>query len=159
NTVENGFLNEFQVAQANLLINRKTSPTSNDFGNHGLPGQGPVPILSTALGTTVDATTATQLINGSAGSAASGIATNQGRTTNLTKGGYPANLFVVDPTVAGGGPFILANGGSSFYDAFQLDYRKRMTSGFAFQVNYAFSKSLVNGSSNSAIDNVSYTTL
>jgi hypothetical protein len=159
NTVENGFLNEFKVADANLLINRQTSPNSNDFGNKGLPGQGPVPILSTALGTTNDATTATQLINGSAGSAASGIATNAGRMANLTKAGYPANLFVVNPTVAGGGPFILANGGSSFYDAFQLDYRKRMTAGLTVQVNYAFAKSLVNGSSNSAIDNVSYTTL
>ena len=159
NIFENGFLNEFKIAQANLAINRLTAPTSNDFGNKGLPGQGAVPILTAALGTTNDATTATQLINGSAGSTAGGIATNATRMANLTKLGYPVNMFVVNPTIAGGGPFILANGGSSFYDALQLEYRKRMSSGFSIQGSYTFAKSLVNGSSNSAIDNVSYTTL
>jgi hypothetical protein len=159
NTVENGFLNEFKVAQANLAINRLTNPNSNDFGNKGLSGQGPVPILSAALGTTNDATTATQLTNGSAGSAASGISSNAGRLANLAKAGYPANMFVVNPTIAGGGPFILANGGSSFYDAGQIEFRKRLSSGNTIQGSYSFSKSLVDGSSNSSIDNVSYTTL
>ncbi len=159
NIFENGFLDEFKVAQQNLSINRLTNSNSNDFGNHGLPGQGNVPILSTALGTTNDATTANQLVNGSAGSAAQGIATNTTRMANLTKAGYPANLFVVNPTVAGGGPFILANGGSSFYDAGQLEFRRRLSKGLSVQGSYAFSKSLVNGASNSSIDNVSYTTL
>src|SRR5581483_9102050 len=56
NIFENGFLKEFLAAQQNLAIAQKTTPTSNNFGNQGLPGQVAVPILSTALGTTTDPT-------------------------------------------------------------------------------------------------------
>jgi hypothetical protein len=171
NIFENGFLNEFKIAQNNLTIARGGNITQNtgvvNFGNQGLPGQQAIPILQTALGTTSDSTTASQLMLGSAGSTASGIATNSGRIGNLTSsaskacngGPCPLNMFLVNPTVGGGNAFILDNGGSSFYDAFQLEVRKRLASGLQLQGSYVFSKSIANGAVNSSIDNVSYTTL
>jgi hypothetical protein len=68
-------------------------------------------------------------------------------------------MFVVNPTIAGGGPFLLDNAGSSFYDAAQIEIRRRLVSGLQFQASYVFSKSIANGSTSSSIDNVSYTTL
>ena len=97
NIFENGYLQQFQIAQKNLTIARggniNNTSLSNNFGNQGLPGQQNIPIISTALGTTTDATTATYLLLGQAGTAANAIATNQTRLNNLTAAGYPVNLF------------------------------------------------------------------
>jgi len=171
NIFENGFLNEFRIAQNNLTIARGGDITKNtgvvNFGNTGLAGQQNVPILQTALGTTSDVTTAGYLMLGQAGTSASSIATNAARIGNLTAatskacngGPCPINMFVVNPTVAGGGPFVLDNGGSSAYNALQVEARKRLATGLQFQASYVFAKSLANGALNSAIDNVSFTTL
>src|SRR3990172_2210394 len=43
NIFENGFLNEFKAAQANLSINQAAGVTS--FANRGLPGQVNLPIM------------------------------------------------------------------------------------------------------------------
>ncbi len=163
NIFENGFLNEFQTAQNNLTIARGGNIKSNlgvtNWGNQGLPGQQAVPIMQTAIGNTTDTTTAGYLLLGQAGTSASSIATNAGRMANLTAAHYPVNLFVVNPTVAGGNAFVLDNGGSSFYNAAQVEVRRRLTTGLQFQASYVFSKSIANGATNSSIDNVSYTTL
>ncbi|MBS1859375.1 MAG: carboxypeptidase regulatory-like domain-containing protein [Acidobacteria bacterium] len=154
NVIENGFLNEFQIAQNNLRIARGGDITRNtgvvNFGNTGLAGQQAVPILQTALGTTSDTTTATYLMMGQAGSSANSIATNAGRMNNLTKAGYPANFFVVNPTVGGSGAYLVNNDGSSFYDALQLELRRRFSAGLQLQASYSFSKSLANGPTNSS---------
>ena len=50
NIFENGFLSEFQTAQNNLNIARGTNPTSNNFGNGGLPGQKPYAPAAAARG-------------------------------------------------------------------------------------------------------------
>src|SRR5262249_55786843 len=78
NTVENGFATEFQNAYNNLLIARQTSPTSNNFGNQGLPGQKAIPILVAGLGTTCcnDQATATNLVLGQVGTLAGNNAGN-----------------------------------------------------------------------------------
>lgn len=171
NVFENGFLNEFQIAQNNLTIARGGDITKNtgvtNWGNQGLAGQRNVPIMQTAIGNTTDTTTAGQLMLGQAGSTASGIATNLGRMNNLTGtkstacngGPCPVNMFLVNPTVGGGNAFILANGGSSFYDAMQVELRRRISAGLQFQASYVLGKALANGATNSSIDNVSYTTL
>ena len=78
NIFENGFLNQFKIAQQNLAIAQAKTPSSVNFGNQGLPGQANVPILSTALGTNSDTTTATYLERGEAGASAYAIATNLG---------------------------------------------------------------------------------
>jgi hypothetical protein len=153
NIVENGFLNEFKVAQNNLRIARggditKTSVTNN-WGNQGLAGQGPVPILQTAIGNTTDLTTATYLMMGQAGSSANSLSNNSTRMSNLTKAGHPANLFVVNPTVAGASANIETNNGSSYYDALQIEMRRRMSQGVSVQGSYVWSKSMINGAGSS----------
>lgn len=162
NIFESGFLNEFLIAQNNLRIARGgniyDTSKGNNWGNAGLPGQLPTPMLQTALGNTTDSTIASQLMLGQAGSAANSIATNSGRLNALTAstskacngGPCPANLFMVNPTVASGGSFVETNDGTSFYDALQVEVRRRMSRGVTFQGSYAFSKSLANGPANSS---------
>jgi len=130
NIFENGFLNEFKVAQNNLAIARGGNINNNvsviNFGNQGLPGQQNIPILQTAIGTS-DSTTAQQLMLGQAGSTASAIQGTLSRLQALQKAGYPANIFVVNPNV--NNAFVLDNQGSSFYDAFQVEFRRRLSHG------------------------------
>ncbi len=156
NIFENGFLNEFQIAQNNLKIARGGSLYQNtgvvNFGNQGMAGQQNVPILQTAIGTSSDSTTAGYLMNGQAGSSANSIATNATRMANLRAAGYPANMFVVNPDVAGGGAFLLTNNGASFYNALQVEVRRRMASGFTIQGSYVWGKALARGSTNSSTD-------
>ncbi len=159
NLVENGFLKEFYVAQNNLFINRGCSgwwnncakPTNNSFANAGLPGQGPIPIIQTAFGTS-DTTFADYLRQNRPGNLANSIATNTTYMGRLVTAGYPANMFFVNPKVPSGGSYLVYNGGSSFYDAMQIDLNRRMTSGLLFQASYTWGKSLANGAMNSLYD-------
>jgi hypothetical protein len=171
NIFENGFLDQFRVAQNNLRIarggdiNRNTN--INNWGNQGLAGQANVPILQTAIGNTTDATLANQLWLGQAGGAANGIATNAGRLGNLTGptsracngAPCPVNLFQVNPTVGSGGSFVETNDGSSYYDALQIELRRRMSRGLALQGSYVFGKSLANTATSSSTSVAQPTTL
>jgi len=162
NIFENGFLNEFQTAANNLAIARGgniTSQTTNNYGNQGLPGQKPVPIIQTAVGNTTDTTTATYLMLGQAGSLANSIATNVARMTSLTGAGYPANFFLVNPSVNNGGSYVLNNSGSSYYNAGVVEVRRRISSGVQFQASYTYAKALANGSTSSSSDFSTPTTL
>lgn len=153
NIVENGFRNDFLIAQNNLRIARGGDIARNtnvtNFGNTGLAGQQNVPILQTALGTTTDTTIASNLMLGQAGTAAAAIANNATRMGNLTRANYPVNMFYVNPTVINSGAFIVTNDGSSFYDALQVEVRRRMSAGMSIQGSYVFAKSLANGPTNS----------
>jgi hypothetical protein len=151
NIFENGFLQEFEVAQQNLAIAQKSNPNSINFGNQGLPGQGPVPILSTALGTTTDTTYATYLQQGQAGAAAHDIAINSTRMAALVKAGYPQNLFMVNPYV-NNPSYLLMNGGNSTYDSLQVILRRRFTSGLSVQGSYVFAKALTNMNASASDD-------
>jgi hypothetical protein len=142
NIFENGFVDEFKIAQANLNLARQTNPNSTDFG--GAAGMRPIPIIQTALGFVSDTTFATYLQRGQAGSFANDIAFNSTRMGNLTRAGYPANFFTVNPTVVNGGAFLLTNAGNSTYNALQLELRRRMSTGFQVQGSYVWSKSLSN---------------
>lgn len=141
NIFENGFLNEFKIAQANLALARAATPTSNQYA--GLAGQQALPIISTALGTNTDSTSATLIAQGQAGTLANNIATNATRMSNLTKAGRPANFFQVNP-LAGGGSFDEINGGKSFYNGLQLELRRRMSHGLLVQGSYVWSHSITN---------------
>ena len=144
NIFENGFLNEFKVAQNNLAIAQRTNPNSTNFGNQGLPGQAGLPIMTAAGISTNDTTFATNLQRGQAGTFANSIATTASRMTNLRNAGYAANLFTVNPTTVNSGSFLVTNGGSSTYNALQVEMRRRMASGLLVQGSYAWSKSITN---------------
>jgi len=156
NTVENGFATQFAQAQNNLAIANGLTVsqliatqqsgtgiklTSNNYSNQGLPGQVAVPIITTAIGSNTDQTTATYLAEGQAGASANAIATNATRMAALTKAGYPINLFQVDPN-NGGGATEETNRNSSTYNSGQAEVRRRLAAGLQMQFTYAFSKSL-----------------
>jgi hypothetical protein len=61
--------------------------------------------------------------------------------------------------VYGGSSWILTNGGSSFYDALQIDLNRRMSSGLLFQLSYTWAKALANGAMSSTTASNQPTTL
>jgi hypothetical protein len=155
NIFENKFIDEFKVAQSNLAIANgipvsafpftpSAALRTNNFGNAGLPGQQALPMITAAGVPTNDVTFATNLLRGQAGTFGNSIATNATRMNNLTRAGYPVNTFLVNPTVVGGGAWLVANGGSSTYNALQIELRRRMAKGLLVQGSYAWSKSLSN---------------
>jgi hypothetical protein len=155
NIFENRFLDEFKVAQNNLAIANgipvsafpftpAATLRSNNFGNQGLAGQQALPIMTAATVPTNDPTFAANLLRGQAGTFANSIATNATRMTNLTRAGYPINFFVVNPTSLTAGAYLVRNGGSSTYNALQIEMRRRMAKGLLVQGSYAWSKSLSN---------------
>jgi hypothetical protein len=162
NTISNGYITQFQEAQNNLAIARGGNIYNNtniiNFGNQGLPGQVNIPMISTALGTTSDSTTAGYLTLGQAGTAANAIATNTTRMASLTAAGYPVNLFQVNP-LGGGSANLLTNNGSSYFDAFQVEARHRLAKGFTITGSYQFAKNLADGATSSSYDTSSATTL
>jgi len=166
NIFNNGFLADFLTAQNNLMIARNTPGTGNNlgpaainFGNQGLPGQQNLNIIGTALGTTTDTTTANNLIYNQVGTLAANIAGNVGRMGNLTKVGFPANLFQVNPITAGASVFLLTNQYSSYYDAGQVEIRRRLAAGLQVDGSYVYSKALSIGATNSSIDNQQLNTI
>jgi hypothetical protein len=167
NIFENGFLDEFRIAQDNLRIARAANPSSNQFG--GLAGQRPIPLISTALGTTNDSAFATTIARGEAGRLASNIAFNTTRMNNLmnaglipfttlSNGARVSNFFIVNP-LATGGSFLVVGDGHSTYNAMQVDFRRRFSRGLLFDASYTWAKSLTNMFTNSSVVFAQPTTL
>ena len=163
NIIENGFLNDFNIARNNLAIangvsvaglSTLTALKSTNWGNTGLAGQQNLNIISQAYGNTTDSTAASNLWLGQAGTLANNIAANATRMAALRKANpsVPANFFVTNPDVISGGAFILDNSGSSTYNSAQVEFRQRLSKGLQMQASYVYSKSLGNGSTNSATD-------
>ena len=146
NIFENGFLNEFKIAQSNLAIARASSPGSNVYA--GLPGQGPLPVISLAIGANNDVTTATQIAQAQAGALANAIATNTTRMARLIAAGKPANFFQVNPGITSGASLLEVNGGDSHYNGLQLELRRRMSKGLLLQGSYVWSHAISNEFSN-----------
>jgi hypothetical protein len=145
NIYENGFLTEWNNAYNNLTIARQANPGSTNFGNQGLPGQVDIPFIQTAYGRTSSPTFAYYLAHNAPGRYASVFSYADPYLSNWMNAGYPANFFIVNPAVSGGGSFIVGNWGSSSYDALQVEFRRRLTHGVMFTGSYVFSKSLSDG--------------
>jgi len=154
NVIESGFLKEFQAAQNNLNIctaNRAACTGSATgalrFDNRALPGQVNTPIMTAAFAGTTGFTSSTFVTNlqqGTAGSFANSLATNNLYMPNVVKAGYPANLFQASPNASVGGAWLLQNGAFSNYHSLQVEVRRRMSAGLLMNVNYVFSKGLSN---------------
>ena len=189
NILENNFLKEFQNARSNLVICSATSGCSTGFADAGLAGQVPLPVITEAFtGSPTGSQTnknfksgtfITELNNQLAGSFANSLAGSLSFMCNLagtgasgfpaaecpgtappagTAGTVPKNFFRVNPD-ATGGAFALYNGGQSTYNALQLVFRRRLTSGLQFEANYAFSKSLTNQYASSSSSFFQFSTL
>ena len=169
NTIENGFANEFRLAQQNLVAN-KAAGRGNNFRYFG-PGTGTSP-LPTMLGFFTGDSAAVRDPNVAANYSSSAFASTTlvpllvpgsnnvlGFANQLSvaganapsgipfflngiSAGIPANYFVANPDAMLVGAFLTDNGGHTWYDALTLEVRRRLSAGLLLQANYTFSKSM-----------------
>jgi hypothetical protein len=165
NIVENGFLDEFRAAQANLQANLAAGRGAN-FRYFG-PGTGtsPLPIYLAYL-SGIPASQAGDPSNyGSSLFANSNFVnplntwnpnpftpastnSNAGlygspvRRANALAAGLPANFFVANPDKLDGA-VMTGNGGKSRYHSLQLELRRRLHNGLQYNMNYAFGNMLI----------------
>lgn len=168
NITENGFINEFKLAQQNLLLNIQhgCGNTFRYFGaaptgaNAACTGTSPLPTIvryfsgnvnpNNAASYTSSNFSSTTFVNplfpnnANARGFAQSLYGDAGRRANAAAAGLPANLFVANPNVIGNGAFIVDNGGHTWYDSLQIEVRRRMARGLLIQGSYTFSKSLSN---------------
>jgi len=161
NTKENGFLDEFRLAQANLRANIAAG-LGNTFAYTGAAGTSPLPIFAGAYNAVSKANAGNPavytgsnwtnttflgflaLYQPNPGGFASTNTTNGliGNSTfrqNLITAGYPANLFIANPDKIGGA-FIRGNGGGTRYDSLQVELRRRLSKGLLVEGNYVLGK-------------------
>jgi hypothetical protein len=164
NIIENGFLNEFRLAQENLRVNIANG-RGNTFAYTGLPGTSPLPIYLAYLngvgaaqaGNTAMYTggswSSTNFTNPLArfnpnpytpasDSANSGLFGTPERRANALRAGLAENFFVVNPGLLDGAN-IRTNLGFSHYDALQIDVRRRLSQGLQVQASYAYGDTYV----------------
>jgi hypothetical protein len=153
NIFENGFLTEFQHAQANLAINAANG-IPNSFVNSSLPGQYALPIMTDAGVGFTNGTFLNYLRNGRAGEFASSLAGDPFYLCNLIGGanfspcgsnpgaGYPINFFQANPFNAGKGGELMSDAGWGNYHALQVDWRQKYWRGMQLNVNYTWSHTL-----------------
>ncbi len=156
NIFENGFLNEFKIAQENLRLARVANPASNNFGPQAaVAGTRPIPVIAAGLNTTNDAAFAATVTRGLAGSLANTIATNNASMTRLMNAGLVSfttlsngtrvsNHFFLNPIAGAGGSFLVTNGGHTTYNALQVELRRRMSKGLLIDGSYTWAKSITN---------------
>ena len=158
NIGENGFFEEFQLAQQNLQANIASGRGAN-FRYFG-PGTGtsPLPIFVAYFSGRTDANNAGT--SGAYGSSlfssstfvnelarfdpdptgmANSLDADAARRQNALNAGLPSNFLVTNPAYLGGADFI-GNGGYTKYHSAQFEVRKRLSHGLQFNANYVFGK-------------------
>jgi hypothetical protein len=168
NITNNGFLNEFRKAQANLQANIAAGRGST-FAYTGAPGTSPLPIFLAYLngrpnGQAEDATTYTGASWTNATFLgflaaynpnpfgfmcnAAGGCTNTNNTngfigsptfrSNAAAAGLPANFFLANPDMLNGA-YLTSNNGGTRAHSLQFEFRKRLSHGLAFNTSYTWS--------------------
>jgi Carboxypeptidase regulatory-like domain len=162
NIVENGFLDEFRLAQQNLFANISAGRGST-FRYFG-PGSGtsPLPIYlayfsGIPMGRAGDPSLYTSALFGSTNFTnplarfnpqpftPAGVNSNTGldgdptRRANARTAGLPVNFFRANPDLMGGA-FIRGNGGGTSYNAVELELRRNWSHGLYFRTSYTFGK-------------------
>ena len=163
NIVENGWIEEFRKAQANLYANMAANKGRTFRYDSTVPGTQPLPTIlaylspnkldpnvssnytSSVLGSTqAGVFTNTSYVNylnnynpnpGSLASAMYGDATRRGWAIG---NGLPANFFVMNPDVSNA--YVYKNGGGSMYDSMVVELRRRMSKGLLVQASYTWAK-------------------
>jgi hypothetical protein len=175
NTLENGFLNQFQAAQRNLALNQAAGRGAT-FANNGLPGQAATPIFASAFNGLTPAqgfanTTFISLLqSGQAGGMANQMAQNATYFCNMVgtsfspcagratgPGPYPINFFQVNPYVATAN--LVSSNSFSSYNGLQIELRQRTWHGLTLNANYAWSHSFTDRFIKSDTNAVNFTTL
>lgn len=148
--INNGFLSDFQRAQANLALTGTTAfcdPATVtgcqalSLFRSGAIGTGPL-VVGTAL---TAATFNTQLRNGTVADLAQLFVTNNlnNHPTFASPGNTPFVRFYPNPNT--GLITLMTNDASYNYNSLQLDLRRRFTGGVLLGANYTWSKNLTNG--------------
>jgi hypothetical protein len=182
NLIENGFLNEFKLAQANLTANIAAGKGST-FAYTGAPGTSPLPTILGYFGGSTAAndlkaytpkavadlfsnTTFTNLLflnNADPNNFAFNLFNNATRRQNANNAGIAANFFVVNPnklgTTAGSGAFLVDNGNWTKYNSLTVELRRRLSKGLLVQGSYSFAKAQTNYYASSAAVAKNYVTL
>src|SRR5262249_27464897 len=159
---DNGFLNEFKAAQANLqanLVNGRGA-TFAYFGSG--TGTSPLPIylayfsaVNSANAGNAALYTSTSFTNSNfvnplvlygsnpftpAGTNANaGLSGDPTRRANALAAGLPANFFLANPDATGGAN-VTGFGGYTQYNSVQLQFRRRLSQGLQLDASYAFGK-------------------
>ena len=165
NVTSNGFLSEFLLAQANLIANNNSgiAARKGSFAYFGAgTGTNPLPIFlaylqglaptpanasiaanysATSLWTNTAFTNVMVPVNSNPSSAAGSIFATASLRANGITAGLPANFFVVNPGMPSGA-FIYENSAASYYDALQIELRRRLSKGLLVQGSYTFSKAI-----------------
>lgn len=163
NVIENGFLNEFKLAQQNLEANIAAGRGSN-FRYYGQgTGTSPLPIIlayfsGVPTGQAGDASryTSTLFANSTFlnplakynpnpccvtttanASFAYSLYNDATRRTNALAAGLPSNFFIANPDLQGGAN-VTGNGGYTNYNGLELELRRRLSNGLQFQTSYTF---------------------
>jgi|RhiMethySRZTD1v2_1073278.scaffolds.fasta_scaffold20695_2 hypothetical protein len=168
NIIENGFLDEFRKAQANLYANAAAGrgKTFAYFGPNS--GTSPLPIYlahfsatNVGLGGNCDsaAACATMYSNSNfandnfinalsqfnpqpftpAGTNSdTGLRGSATLRNNMLLAGLPANFWIANPDVSSAN--VTGNGGFTDFNGLQMQFRRRMSAGLQFDVNYAYGK-------------------
>ena len=159
NMLNNGFLDEFRRAMQNLAANNASGNASRigSFAYFG-PGTGtnPLPIYLAYLNGSRNAgdpnaytggtstwsnTTFAQRLsraNPRPDLSAGEMENNTVRRQNALNAGLPANFFVLNPEFASVNVF--DSGAFSTYHAMQLEFRRRLSRGLSFDVNYQYAR-------------------
>jgi hypothetical protein len=154
NIFDNGFINEFRAAQANLRANVAAGLAAQGFRYRG-PGTGTVPLptmfaffqgagdpTNSALYTSTNWTTNNTFLtplatyNPNPFTFAQNLYNVAGQRTNATAAGVPAIFFLANPDLQAGAN-MTTNVSSSDYNALQVELRRRLSQGLQFQASYA----------------------
>lgn len=169
NILENGFIDEFRSAQANLQAHIAagcggSGQPACSFAYRG-PGTGTVPLpiyLAFFTGTpvaqagnadlyrSVGGFTSSNFINPlsqfnpnpftpAGTNSNSGLAGDPTRQANAIRAGLPANFFRANPDALGGAN-VTGNGGYTKYNAMQVEYSRRLRGGLQMNSNYTFGR-------------------
>ncbi len=171
NVLENGFLNEINLAQKNLLAN-VAAGRGLQFRYQG-PGTGTFPLpnilgyftgkLPSTAGNCTSVATCNTLYNGTLWANATfttalnplsanplGFAATIGGTANESlfnpnriAAGIPINFFFVNPGKRGGA-FLFTNDGETNFHGLTIEFRRRFAKGLLVQSSYTFSKAMAN---------------
>jgi len=177
NVTENGFANEYRLAQANLAANNAFGGArAGSYAYFGAgTGTSPLPILQSyfrGAGNPNDAALYTSTLYRNTALVnqlsplvpnvigfASNVENNDVRRRNSLAAGLPENFFFVNPTTRGGGAFLVDNSNETSYDALQIELRRRLSNGLLVQGSYTFSKSLTNTFASSSVVARNFSTL
>jgi hypothetical protein len=166
NIYENGFLNEFKLAQTNLQSNLAyiaangalpdASTTANFKYYAAVPGSSPLPIyLANLTGAVSSNATNTALYTGnnwtntnflgrldprqpSPNGAAGDLFGSATFRANMATAGVPANFWVVNPLIAGAN--VRTGATFSKYHSIQTEVRRRLSRGLLVNGNYTWSR-------------------